>query len=145
MASWSLFCTWDQAMSGSVPGWKVSSSREPPAESLVATVRTWVGPAVPLHWHGHDDFGLATASVAAPRSTFDPTAKDGSAIPIEERPAEEVLSLSGTRVAPDGVGALHPAFDVTPHELIRAIVTEDGPIEPVDEETVGKFLAKGVA
>jgi methylthioribose-1-phosphate isomerase len=46
---------------------------------------------------------------------------------------------------PEGVGALHPAFDVTPHDLIRAIVTEDGPIEPVDEETVGKFLAKGVA
>jgi len=83
--------------------------------------------------------------VAAPRSTFDPAAKDGSAIPIEERPAEEVFSLSGTRVVPDGVGALHPAFDVTPHDLIRAIVTEDGPIEPVDEETVGKFLAKGVA
>jgi len=43
------------------------------------------------------------------------------------------------------VGALNPSFDVTPHELIRAIVTEDGVIEPVDEETVAKFLAKGVA
>ncbi len=83
--------------------------------------------------------------VAAPRSTFDPNTKDGQAIPIEERSADEVLCLAGRRLAPEGVSALHPAFDVTPHDLIRAIVTEDGVIEPVDEETVGHFLAKGVA
>ncbi len=82
--------------------------------------------------------------VAAPRSTFDPAMKDGSSIPIEERSPGEVLSFAGTRIAPEGVEALHPAFDVTPHGLIRAIITEDGPIEPVDEETVGRFLAKGV-
>jgi len=83
--------------------------------------------------------------VAAPRSTFDPGIKEGSGIPIEERSSEEVLSFAGTCIAPEGVDGRNPAFDVTPHGLIRAIVTEDGPIEPVDDRTVGKFLAKGVA
>lgn len=78
--------------------------------------------------------------VAAPRSTFDPSAADGSAIPIEQRSEEEVLSFAGNRVAPEGLGALNPAFDVTPHELIRAILTEEGPIHPVDQDSVKKFL-----
>ncbi len=82
--------------------------------------------------------------VAAPRSTFDPAAPDGDAIPIEERSQEEVLSFAGTRVAPVGVGAYNPAFDVTPHDLIHAIITEDGPVEPVDPETVSRFLARGL-
>ena len=80
--------------------------------------------------------------VAAPRSTFDPAANDGSAIPIEQRAQSEVLSLAGRRLAPDGVKAVNPAFDVTPHDLIHAILTEDGPIHPVDAETVSRFLAK---
>jgi methylthioribose-1-phosphate isomerase len=80
--------------------------------------------------------------VAAPRSTFDPKAPSGDAIPIEERPAEEVLCLRGAPVAPDGVGAINPAFDVTPASLIHAIVTEDGPIAPVSAETVARFLAR---
>jgi methylthioribose-1-phosphate isomerase len=80
--------------------------------------------------------------VAAPRSTFDPAAPDGSAIPIEQRAQNEVLSLAGRRLAPDGVKAVNPAFDVTPHNLIHAILTEEGPIHPVDAETVSRFLAK---
>lgn len=80
--------------------------------------------------------------VAAPRSTFDPRAKDGSAIPIEQRSPEEVLSLWGQRLAPNGVQAFNLAFDVTPHELITAILTEDGPISPVNADTVAQFLAK---
>ena len=79
--------------------------------------------------------------VAAPRSTFDPAAPTGAAIPIEERPQTEVLTCFGTSLAPEGVGAANPAFDVTPHDLITAIVTEDGPIQPVNEATVGRFLA----
>ncbi len=82
--------------------------------------------------------------VAAPRSTFDPSAPDGPAIPIEQRDPEEVLSLRGTRMAPEGASALNPAFDVTPHGLIHAIVTEDGPIQPVNAETVSLFLSKGI-
>ncbi|MGC8722483.1 MAG: S-methyl-5-thioribose-1-phosphate isomerase [Acidobacteriota bacterium] len=83
--------------------------------------------------------------VAAPRSTFDPSAPDGSAIPIEQRAQSEVLSLAGRLLAPDGVKAVNPAFDVTPHDLIHAILTEDGPIHPVGTETVSRFLAKAPA
>jgi methylthioribose-1-phosphate isomerase len=82
--------------------------------------------------------------VAAPRSTFDAAAPDGSHIPIEQRSQEEVLSFAGSRIAPDGLGAVNPAFDVTPHELIHAILTEDGPIRPVDRDSVGRFLASAV-
>jgi methylthioribose-1-phosphate isomerase len=64
--------------------------------------------------------------VAAPLSTVDLATPDGDAIPIEERSAEEVLCLAGVRIAPEGVDALHPAFDVTPAELVTAIITEAG-------------------
>ena len=66
--------------------------------------------------------------VAAPLSTIDPTLPDGEAIPIEERAADEVTHVGGTRTAPEGVAVWNPAFDVTPHELITAIVTEAGVI-----------------
>jgi len=64
--------------------------------------------------------------VAAPLSTLDLDCPDGAAIPIEQRASEEVLSVLGRRIAPDGVTALHPAFDVTPARLITGIVTEMG-------------------
>ena len=62
--------------------------------------------------------------VAAPTSTMDPNLASGREIPIEERPAEEVTRIAGKRIAPKGSHALHPAFDVTPAELIAAIITE---------------------
>ena len=64
--------------------------------------------------------------VAAPRSTFDFTLRSGADIPIEERPADEVTSYDGTRVAPEGARAFNPAFDVTPGHLITAFITEYG-------------------
>ncbi|MDQ7008061.1 MAG: S-methyl-5-thioribose-1-phosphate isomerase [Acidobacteriota bacterium] len=64
--------------------------------------------------------------VAAPTSTIDPATADGSRIPIEERDAAEVLEYAGRRCAPEGVPARHPAFDVTPAELVTAIITEKG-------------------
>lgn len=64
--------------------------------------------------------------VAAPISTVDFNTPDGAAIPIEHRSAEEVVELAGVPIAPDGVSALHPAFDVTPARLVSAIVTEAG-------------------
>jgi methylthioribose-1-phosphate isomerase len=64
--------------------------------------------------------------VAAPTSTIDRSLASGDAIPIEERSPEEVLTLSGQPVAPAGAAAANPAFDVTPHRLITAIVTEHG-------------------
>jgi methylthioribose-1-phosphate isomerase len=64
--------------------------------------------------------------VLAPTSTIDPSAPDGSAIPIEERAPEEVAGWRGRRTAPDGVGVWNPAFDVTPAELVTAFVTDQG-------------------
>jgi methylthioribose-1-phosphate isomerase len=64
--------------------------------------------------------------VAAPISTLDLATPTGDGIPIEQRASSEVVSLAGRRIAPEGVEALHPAFDVTPAELVTAIVTERG-------------------
>ncbi|HTQ76436.1 MAG TPA: S-methyl-5-thioribose-1-phosphate isomerase [Burkholderiales bacterium] len=64
--------------------------------------------------------------VAAPLSTFDPAIAGGTAIPIEERPAAEVTGYRGLRWAPEGVAVRNPAFDVTPAELLTAIVCEKG-------------------
>jgi methylthioribose-1-phosphate isomerase len=74
--------------------------------------------------------------VAAPISTFDPATPDGGSIPIEERAAEEVLELAGTRIAPAGAHALNMAFDVTPHDLITGIVCEAGVLRPPYAEAI---------
>ncbi|MGC8928474.1 MAG: S-methyl-5-thioribose-1-phosphate isomerase [Myxococcota bacterium] len=68
--------------------------------------------------------------IAAPISTFDLTKESGEEIPIEERDSEEVLNISGRRIAPRGVRALHLGFDVTPAKYIKAIITEKGIIYP---------------
>src|SRR5579884_769891 len=68
--------------------------------------------------------------VAAPTSTVDLRIPSGAAIPIEERSPEEVTHFAGQRVAPVGVTAAHPAFDVTPHRYVSAIITERGVHRP---------------
>lgn len=68
--------------------------------------------------------------VAAPFSTVDLATASGDGIVIEQRDAGEVLNVGGVRVAPPGARAHNPAFDVTPHDLISAIVTERGVAEP---------------
>ncbi len=73
--------------------------------------------------------------VAAPISTIDLTIASGERIPIEQRSAEEVTHFRGVRIAPD-VPAAHPAFDVTPHELIAAIITERGVARAPYEESL---------
>ena len=67
--------------------------------------------------------------VVAPTSTVDMNTPDGGAIPIETRAESEVLTAGGSRIAPEGARAWNPAFDVTPAELIDAIVTEKGVVE----------------
>ncbi len=64
--------------------------------------------------------------VAAPTSTVDLEAASGADIPIEERTSDEVVVINGVRIVPDGVSAAYPAFDVTPNELVAAIITEEG-------------------
>lgn len=68
--------------------------------------------------------------VAAPSSTIDLAMASGEQIPIEERSSDEVTHLGGQLIAPAGVVAAHPAFDMTPHALITAIITERGIIYP---------------
>lgn len=68
--------------------------------------------------------------VAAPLSTVDLDTPDGDAIPIEERGRTEVAQVGQTVILPEGVPVRHPAFDVTPHELIAGIITEMGVAKP---------------
>lgn len=73
--------------------------------------------------------------VAAPISTLDMSRASGDLIPIEERGAEEISEGFGRRTAPQGVAVYNPAFDVTPYDLVSAIITEKGiaypPFAPV--------------
>jgi methylthioribose-1-phosphate isomerase len=76
--------------------------------------------------------------VAAPRSTIDLETPSGDAIPIEERGRDEIATLAGVALLPDGVPVRHPAFDVTPAEFVTGIVTERGIALP----PFGKSLAR---
>ena len=76
--------------------------------------------------------------VIAPTPTIDASLKTGEEIKIEERSSEEVTFINGRLVAPKGVKARHPGFDVTPAELITAIVTEKGVIRPVNRANIKK-------
>ena len=76
--------------------------------------------------------------VAAPFSTVDLETPDGSLIPIEQRAATEVTHLAGKQIAPDNVGVENPAFDVTPHQYVSAIITERGVVrEPYGPGLLG--------
>ena len=77
--------------------------------------------------------------VAAPLSTIDVSVQNGDEIPIEERNAEEITTIRGIRVAPEGVHVYNPAFDVTPNRYITAIVTEAGVVFPPYQEGIGKI------
>ncbi|NUW33991.1 s-methyl-5-thioribose-1-phosphate isomerase [Nonomuraea sp. SMC257] len=68
--------------------------------------------------------------VVAPETTIDVATPTGAGIEIEDRGAEEIVTLRGTRLAPEGTDAVNPAFDVTPHDLITAIVTDKRVIRP---------------
>jgi methylthioribose-1-phosphate isomerase len=74
--------------------------------------------------------------VAAPRSTIDLDSATGAEIPIEERDADEVTTVAGIPIAPAGAPARNLAFDVTPAELVAAIVTEAGVLEPPFERSI---------
>ena len=80
--------------------------------------------------------------VAAPTSTIDEHTPDGTRIPIEERAAEEVLGVFGKRYAPEGADAWNPVFDVTPAELVDAIVTEKGVVEKPDREKIQALMRR---
>jgi methylthioribose-1-phosphate isomerase len=74
--------------------------------------------------------------VAAPLSTIDLGTASGDAIPIEERPPDEVTNHGGRRLAPDGVAVRNPAFDVTPHRYVTAIISERGVARPPYDQSL---------
>ena len=74
--------------------------------------------------------------VAAPASTFDLSIASGSQIPIEQRAADEITCSFGQQTAPANAAVYNPAFDVTPAELIAAIITDRGVVSPVDAAQV---------
>ena len=79
--------------------------------------------------------------VVAPTSTVDLATPDGGAIPIENRAEAEVLGCGGSRIATEGARAWNPAFDVTPAELIDALVTEKGVVERPTREKIAAMMA----
>ena len=79
--------------------------------------------------------------VAAPLSTFDLGTPGGSAIPIEERSSEEVTGFRGMRWAPAGVAVRNPAFDVTPSELVSALISERGVLRAPYETAIKRAFA----
>lgn len=64
--------------------------------------------------------------IAAPSSSFDPSIENGDKIKIEQRPTDEVTNWAGKKIVPDGIKVFSPAFDVTPVDLITAVITEKG-------------------
>jgi methylthioribose-1-phosphate isomerase len=78
--------------------------------------------------------------VAAPTSTIDPGTATGQGITIEERSTEEVTHVAGVRVAAEGVAVFAPAFDVTPNELVSAIVTEKGIVRAPFKDSITRVL-----
>jgi methylthioribose-1-phosphate isomerase len=79
--------------------------------------------------------------VAGPTSTIDLAMPDGDGIVVEERGAEEVVGFAGVAVAPPGTAVINPAFDVTPADLLTALVTERGVASPVDGASVAALMA----
>jgi methylthioribose-1-phosphate isomerase len=78
--------------------------------------------------------------VAGPTSSIDPATADGDAIVIEERDPDEVRHAGGALLTPPGTRCRNPAFDVTPAELITALVTERGVARPPDARTMAALL-----
>lgn len=92
--------------------------------------------AVLAHRHGVPFY------VAAPLSTIDRHTPSGQDIPIEERDGDEVTHLGGQQVAPAGTEGMNFAFDVTPAELVAAIITEEGVLEPPYGESIAAAFAR---
>jgi methylthioribose-1-phosphate isomerase len=78
--------------------------------------------------------------IAAPSTTVDIATRTGRDIPIEERNTDEITDWYGRKIAPEGIKVFNPAFDVTPHELITAIVTDKGIIYPPFADNIKRLF-----
>jgi methylthioribose-1-phosphate isomerase len=81
--------------------------------------------------------------IAAPVSSIDFTIKSGSQISIEERDEQEILQIRGIQIAPTGVHAANPAFDITPGRYINAIITDRGIVKPPYQRSILKLHKEG--
>ncbi len=118
-------------------GWVIVGADRITAQGDVANKIGTYGLAILARHHG------VRFMVVAPSSSFDLGLSSGADIPIEMRPMSEVTELAGQRIAPQGVPAWNPAFDVTPAELIDAIVTERGVILQPDAAKIHALLGGG--
>jgi methylthioribose-1-phosphate isomerase len=116
-------------------GWVIVGSDRIAANGDVANKIGTYALAVAARYHG------VKFMVAAPTSTIDPDTPSGAEIPIETRDPQEVLRCGGKLVAAEGAGAWNPVFDVTPAELVDAIVTEKGVVEHPDRDKIAALLA----
>jgi len=114
--------------------WVIVGSDRIAANGDVANKIGTYGLAVLARHHG------VKFMVVAPSSTVDMAICQGDDIPIEQRPASEVLQLAGQPVAASGAQAWNPAFDVTPAALIDAIVTERGVVESPNVDTMAAMM-----
>jgi methylthioribose-1-phosphate isomerase len=115
-------------------GWVIVGSDRIAANGDVANKIGTYGLAVAARYHG------IKFMVAAPTSTIDMQSSSGAEIPIEERDPQEVLSCGGRRVGTPGVDAWNPVFDVTPAELVDAIVTEKGVVTEPNAEKIAALM-----
>jgi len=95
--------------------------------------------AVAARYHG------VRFMVVAPTSTIDMSLADGSQIPIEQRAPQEILTLGGQTVAAAGADAWNPAFDVTPADLVDALVTERGVVLAPSAAGLAELMARPAA
>jgi methylthioribose-1-phosphate isomerase len=110
-------------MAGGGIGWVIVGSDRIAANGDVANKIGTYGLAVLARYHG------VRFMVAAPTSTIDLRVASGAEIPIEDRSPDEVLACGDNRIVPGGTAARNPVFDITPAELVDAIVTERGVVE----------------
>ena len=115
--------------------WVIVGSDRIAANGDVANKIGTYAAAVAARYHG------VRFMVVAPTSTVDMAVASGADIPIETRSPDEVLSLGGQRVAAPGADAWNPAFDVTPAELVDAIVTERGVVERPTAEKMADLMS----
>ncbi len=116
--------------------WLIVGSDRIAANGDVANKIGTYSAAVAAKYHG------VKVMVVAPTSTVDMSLAGGDLIPIEQRSPEEVLSLGGLQVAAQGAEAWNPAFDVTPAELVDAIVTEKGVVTQPTAEKMAEMMKK---
>ena len=120
-------------------GWVIVGADRVAANGDVANKIGTYSLAVSARHHG------VRFMVVAPTSTIDPRCACGADIPIERRESDELLAHAGLRIAPDGAGAWNPVFDVTPADLVDALVTERGVVERPDRKRIAALLGDSIS